>query len=69
MKRTVAALLWFYVGWTAGAFVDFVAGLSGVTIGPGLGVVLGMSAAALMAGDPRRLIWSRSATPTAAQPA
>lgn len=59
MKRTVAALIWFYTGWTAGAFIDFVAGMNGVTIGPVLGIVLGTAAAAIIAGDPRQLIWTR----------
>ena len=60
MKRVAAALIWFYAGWTAGAFVDYVAGMSGVTIGPTLGIVLGTAAAAIFAGDPRRVIWQRT---------
>lgn len=60
MKRVAAALIWFYAGWTAGAFIDFVAALSGVSIGPVLGIVLGTAAAAIIAGDPRRRIWHRS---------
>lgn len=59
MKRSIAALLWFFTGWTAGAFVDYVAAMMGVSIGPVLGIVLGTAAAAIVAGDPRRLIWSR----------
>jgi hypothetical protein len=58
MKRFLAIPLWFYTGWTAGAFVDFVAGMFGLTIGPVLGPVLGTAAAALFVGDPRGLIWS-----------
>jgi hypothetical protein len=69
MKRFAAAVIWFYAGWTAGALIDFVAGLSGLTIGPVLGIVLGTAAAALIAGDPRRLIWSRPTTSAAPQPA
>jgi hypothetical protein len=74
MKRAAAALIWFYVGWTAGAFIDFVAALSGVTVGPVLGIVLGTGAAGIIAGDPRGRIWTRrsatSGSPTrAAQPA
>ena len=69
MKRVAAALLWFYTGWTAGSFIDFVAGMGGVFIGPVLGVVLGTAAAAIFAGDPRRLIWSRpSLSATVPQP-
>jgi hypothetical protein len=59
MKRVAAALIWFYAGWTGGAFIDYVAGMSGLSIGPVLGVVLGTAAAAIFAGDPRRIIWSR----------
>ena len=58
MKRLLAIPLWFWTGWTAGAFVDFVAGMFGLTIGPVLGPVLGTAAAALFVGDPRGLIWS-----------
>jgi hypothetical protein len=57
MKRLIAIPLWFYTGWTAGAFADFVAGYFGLSIGPVLGPVLGTAAAALFVGDPRRLIW------------
>ncbi len=65
MKRTTAALLWFYTGWTAGAFAEYIAAQNGVTIGPAFGLVLGAAAAALFAGDPRRLIWSRPRVITA----
>ena len=58
MKRFVSIPLWFYTGWTAGAFVDYVGGMTGLTIGPALGPILGATAAALFVGDPRRLIWS-----------
>jgi hypothetical protein len=57
MKRLIAIPLWFYAGWTAGAFADFVATSLGLSIGPVLGPVLGTAAAALFVGDPRRLIW------------
>ena len=60
MKRLVSIPLWFYTGWTVGAFVDYVGGMSGLTIGPALGPILGATAAALFAGDPRRLNWSRT---------
>jgi hypothetical protein len=65
MKRTTAALLWFYTGWTAGAFAEYIAAQNGVTIGPAFGLVLGTAAAALFAGDPRRLIWNRPRVITA----
>jgi hypothetical protein len=59
MKRLIAIPLWFYTGWTAGAFADFIAGYFGLSIGPVLGPVLGTAAAALFVGDPRRMIWTR----------
>lgn len=59
MKRLVALALWFYAGWTMGALIDFVAGSYGVTVGPALAPILATAAAALVAGDPRGLIWDR----------
>jgi hypothetical protein len=58
-KRILAAVLWFYTGWYAGAILaDFLA------VSPVLGPIVGAAAAALIAGDPRRLIWTvRSVTP------
>lgn len=56
-KRALAALLWFYTGWYAGAFLAEFLGVS-----PVLGPLIGVAAAALIAGDPRRIIW-RAATP------
>ena len=58
-KRILAAVLWFYTGWYAGAILaDFLA------VSPVLGPIVGAAAAALIAGDPRRIIWTvRSATP------
>ena len=53
-KRTAAALLWFYTGWYAGAFVAHLVGISEL-IGP----VIGAAAAALIAGDPRHRIWAK----------
>jgi hypothetical protein len=64
-KRILAMFLWFYTGWYAGALIaDFI----GVT--PMLGPIVGAAAAALIAGDPRRIIWTvRAATPaTSASP-
>ena len=57
MKRLIAIPLWFYAGWTAGAFADFIASYAGLSIGPVLGPVLGTAAAALFVGDPRHMIW------------
>ncbi len=60
-KRTLATILWFYAAWYAGAMVAHVLGLSAV-----LGPILGTAAAAIVAGDPRRIIWTRPATSSAA---
>jgi hypothetical protein len=54
LKRSLAALLWFYAGWYAGAIVAFHLGLSDL-----LGPILGIAAAGLIAGDPRHAIWVR----------
>ena len=57
-KRLASALLWFYAGWTFGSFAAFVFGGSEL-VGP----VVGAAAAAIIAGDPRHLIWvNRHAT-------
>jgi hypothetical protein len=54
-KRALSAVLWFYCGWYAGAMVAHALNVS-IAIGP----ILGVAAAALIAGDPRGIIWSRS---------
>jgi hypothetical protein len=56
-KRITAAILWFYAGWFAGAAVAFALGLS-----PLLAPILAVAASAIIAGDPRQMIWSRQAT-------
>jgi hypothetical protein len=53
-KRALSAVLWFYCGWYAGAMIAHALDLS-IAIGP----ILGVAAAALIAGDPRGIIWSR----------
>jgi hypothetical protein len=68
-KRVLAAVLWFYAMWYAGAMIATVFGLS-----PALGPILGTASAAIIAGDPRHIIWKsarskEAAAPTAAQPA
>ena len=70
-KRVLAALLWFYAMWYAGAMVAQVFGLS-----PALGPILGTASAAIIAVDPRHIIWKSTrsksgadATATAVQPA
>lgn len=60
MKRFLAAILWFYSGWFAGAVLAFAGDLS-----PALGPILGVAAAAIVAGDPGHIIWSRSTERTA----
>ena len=52
-KRVLAALLWFYAGWYGGALLANFLGVS-VMLGP----IVGAAAAALIAGDPRRIIWT-----------
>jgi hypothetical protein len=52
-KRALAAVLWFYAIWYAGAMIAQVFSLS-----PALGPILGTAAAALIAGDPRGIIWT-----------
>jgi hypothetical protein len=57
-KRVLAAFLWFYTGWYAGAMLAEFLGVS-----PFLGPIIGAAAAGLIVGDPRRIIWTaRSAT-------
>jgi hypothetical protein len=55
-KRILAAFLWFYAGWYAGALIaDF------LHVSPMLGPIIGAVAAALIAGDPRHIIWKDKA--------
>lgn len=56
-KRALSAILWFYTGWYAGAMIAHALGLAMI-----LGPVLGVTAAALIAGDPRGIIWHRSSS-------
>jgi len=53
-KRAFAAVLWFYSGWMAGSLLAMVLGVS-----PALGPIIGVAAAALIAVDPRGMIWTR----------
>jgi hypothetical protein len=52
-KRLAAAALWFYAGWTFGAFVAMALGFTAL-----LGPILGAAAALTFVGDPRRVIWT-----------
>lgn len=54
--RCLAAILWFYTGWFVGASLAFLLGLS-----PVLGPIVATAAAAIIAGDPRRIIWRPAA--------
>lgn len=58
-KRVAAAFLWFYTGWYAGALVAAAIGIS-----PAFGPMLGVAAAVLIVGDPRRIIWAPRASAT-----
>ena len=60
-KRFLAAMLWFYTGWYAGAMLAEFLGVS-----PVLGPMIGAAAAGLIAVDPRHLIWKRSTAPSGA---
>jgi len=53
-KRVLSAFLWFYCGMYAGAMLAHFFGIS-----PVLGPILGATAAFLIAGDPRGVIWPR----------
>ena len=54
-KRALSAVLWLYAGWYLGAMIAHQFDLS-----PALGPILGVAAAAIIAGDPRRIIWHRA---------
>jgi hypothetical protein len=53
-KRALATVLWFYTGWVIGALVTWALSLA-VPIGPFLAV----AAAAVVAIDPRHVIWEQ----------
>lgn len=57
-KRVVCAALWFLSMWYVGAYVAFVLGISSV-----VGLILGIAAAVLFAGDPMRVVWPRLGEP------
>ena len=63
-KRVLAALLWFYAFWYVGAMIAELAGLSAA-----LGPILGTAAAAIIAGDPRGLIWRQRTVERTSTPA
>jgi hypothetical protein len=63
LKRALAALLWFYVGWYGGNLLADFLGISLV-----LGPIIGAALAMLIVGDPRRIIWTARSMSQAATP-
>ena len=63
-KRVVAAFLWFYTGWYAGAMLAAFVGIS-----PIVGPIVGAAAAGLFVADPFHLVWARPAEAVAPAPA
>jgi hypothetical protein len=57
-KRVLAGFLWFYSGWYAGAMVAHA-----LNISDALGLIVGVAAAGVFAGDPFGLIWARRVAP------
>ena len=55
-KRVVAAFLWFYTGWYAGAMIAAFIGIN-----PAIGPIVGVAAAGLVIVDPRQMFWARPA--------
>ena len=51
-RRLLAAFLWFYTWWYAGAMIADI-----MRVSPALGPIVGAAAAMLFVGDPRRVIW------------
>jgi hypothetical protein len=51
-KRIAIAGLWFYAAWTAWSFAAFAFGVN-----EAFGPIIGLVAAGVVAGDPRRMIW------------
>ena len=62
-KRILAAFLWFYTGWYAGAMLAEI-----LSVSPALGPIIGAAAAGLIVGDPRGMIWKRQAIRPATAP-
>lgn len=62
-KRILAAILWFYTGWYAGAMLAEFIGVS-----PFLGPIIGAAAAGIIFMDPRRMIWTARAVRSASAP-
>jgi hypothetical protein len=52
-KRLVAGFLWLLSGWCVGSAAALLLGTT-----PLLGPIIGVAAAVLVVGDPRRIIWT-----------
>ncbi len=61
-KRLTSGVLWLFAGWYLGNILAFHLGLSDL-----LGPILGIAAAALIAGDPFGLLWHRAAAKSASE--
>ena len=59
-KRVAAGVLWLFAGWYLGNIVSFHVGISDL-----FGPIIGVAAAALVAGDPFGRIWPRTTDGTA----
>lgn len=55
-KRIAVGILWLFAGWYLGNIVAYYVGISDL-----LGPILGIAAAAIVAGDPFGRIWTGSA--------
>ncbi len=62
-KRILAAILWFYTGWYAGAMLAEI-----LSVSPALGPIIGAAAAGIIFMDPRRMIWTARAVRPASAP-
>ena len=62
-KRILAAFLWFYTGWYAGAMLAEI-----LSVSPALGPIIGAAAAGLIVGDPRGMIWKRPTVSSTSAP-
>ncbi|HEX5590158.1 MAG TPA: hypothetical protein VFX65_07715 [Candidatus Limnocylindrales bacterium] len=61
MKRLLAAGLWLYAFWYLGSMLAALIGVPDL-LGPALGITAGV----IVGVDPRRLIWERTASSSAA---
>ncbi len=62
--RVLSTVLWFFAGWYIANFAVVLFGANAM-----LGPIVGISAAALIGGDPFRVLWTRrSSSPVAGTP-